>query len=89
MTDSRAAAMLTADNVGGLTVASVAKGFAEEPVSEVKRRLSGARHEALDLGVVLDAFDGTSVRANRRSYSRPRESSGSTTNSGTYPPTTG
>ena len=54
MADSRAAAM-PPDSVGRLAVASVATGFAEEPLAEVKRRLSGARHEALDLVVVLDA----------------------------------
>ena len=55
MADSRAAAMLPPDSVGRLTVASVATGFAEEPLAEVRRRLSGARHEVLDLVVVLDA----------------------------------
>ena len=55
MADSRAAAMLPPDSVGRLAVASVAKGFAEEPLAEVRRRLSGARHEVLDLVVVLDA----------------------------------
>ena len=55
MADSRGTTALRPDSVGRLAVASTPTGFAEEPLADFRRRLSGARHEALDLVLVLDA----------------------------------